>query len=294
MQKRYLFSIASTIVFLVLSCSKTDKISTVQNKQLNAKDFEIYGQVHNKQLHDVYVALASSKVATLNNVRTNGANSPINNSQALDTAESVLLGEVDTTTGISLLEKELARYSITSTFAGTPIMDSSHLYTAAVASSLTSSQTGLLDELYTVMDNINIDNNLSVTQSKIVAIENEVAGLNLTTNQQSIIYIATNVAKSSITYWNEEGPQWEQLQLPKPIRNSTIAQSPVRTNGFWYSVWGGIKQAAKGDVAGAVAGAVGAAAANLIVGPGTVAYGASIVSASAAGSAYEAVMYIIH
>jgi hypothetical protein len=42
-----------------------------------------------------------------------------------------------------------------------------------------------------------------------------------------------------------------------------------------------------------VVGAVGAAAANIIVGPGTVVYGAAIVSASAAGSAYEAVMYIL-
>ena len=295
MKRRHFFLITTVVVFLFSSCSKKDTINPVQNKQLNAKDFEIYGKAHNKQMHDVYLALSSSKSTALNiNVRStgiNGAMQMISVSQALSTSDSVLIYDLDNTPGVSTLEKELGTYSINSTFAGTPIMDDSHLYTTAVASNLTSSQIGLLDELEVVMDNIDTDNNLSVTESKIDAIENEVPGLNLTESQQSVLYIATNVAKSSISYWNDEGPLWEQL---KPTQNSVISQSPRATTfGFWRSIWGGIKQAAKGDVAGAVGGAVTCAAVNIIVGPGTLAYGASIVGASAGGSAYEAVMYCL-
>lgn len=136
---------------------------------------------------------------------------------------------------------------------------------------------------------VNIDNDLVITGNKITAIENKVPNLNFTEEQQSIIYIATNVARSSITYWNSEGPNWEKLNSPNAGSSISTLNAQVSTFGFWSSVWGGIKQAAKGDVAGAV----GAAAANIVVGPVTVAYGAAIVSASAAGSAYEAVMYIL-
>jgi hypothetical protein len=276
-----------------IACNKTTKMTIPQNKVLNAKDFQIYGSKHNQELSNVYNGLLNRQKSNLTNINTFGVDNVLNASQALDISQNIILNDLNNTPNISTLEKELGYYYVNNTFAGIPIMANTHLFTESIANNLTTSQITLLDELYSVIDNVNIDNDLVVTGNKITAIENKVPNLNLTEVQQSIIYIATNVARSSITYWNSEGPNWVKLNSPSVGTTIATLNAQVSTFGFWGSVWGGIKQAAKGDVAGAVGGAVGAAAANIIVGPGTVAYGAAIVSASAAGSAYEAVMYIL-
>jgi hypothetical protein len=45
-----------------------------------------------------------------------------------------------------------------------------------------------------------------------------------------------------------------------------------------------LKKIASDDVDGAIAGAVGAAAANIIIGPGTVAYGSAIITVGVGNS----------
>jgi hypothetical protein len=97
----------------------------------------------------------------------------------------------------------------------------------------------------------------------------------LTNEELSILYGAASTAKFSADYWSNNMDKWE-VHFDKT--NTTQAK------GFWSGVWDGIKHVAGADAEGAVAGAVGAAAANLIIGPGTVAYGAAIVTTGVANS----------
>lgn len=154
MKKNFLL-LAVTIMLGFIACNKTSKMIVPQNKVLNAKDFQIYGSKHNQELSNVYNGLLNRQKSNLPNVNTFGVNNVLYTSQALDISQNIILNDLNNTANISTLEKELGYYYVNNTFAGIPIMDKTHLYTASVANSLTTSQITLLDELYSVIDNVN-------------------------------------------------------------------------------------------------------------------------------------------
>jgi len=111
---------------------------------------------------------------------------------------------------------------------------------------------------------------------EIEDLESEIELEELTNNQLLVLYSATQTAKHSYIYWSENWDKW--LELDENSLKSAM------------SIGGDI---VKGDVAGAVGGAVGALAANIIIGPGQVAYGTAVITCGVAGSVGVAVYKLI-
>ena len=97
--------------------------------------------------------------------------------------------------------------------------------------------------------------------------------------EQSLVLSATEVGKQSAIYWSENLDAWDEAL------NGTENK---QTKG-WFS----FGDVVKADLGGAVSGAVGAAVLNVALGPGTVAYGAAILSTAATCSSYTAVVQIL-
>lgn len=128
------------------------------------------------------------------------------------------------------------------------------------------------------LDNISYNggNNLANFHRQVVALENNIdrdAALN--NKDLLVLYTATNVAKYSATYWAGNRDRWVNYGGTNPPPVAAKMGPGGRIGGM--------------DVAGAVGAAAGAAAVNIVIGPGQVAYGGAILGGAVAGSVGQAV-----
>lgn len=274
------FSLTIFAVLGILSaCKKDGKQSTELNEQLKAEDFAYIGKAHNQQLAVVYNALLKSKKpsGSITNSRLS-----MTENQALDIAEETIVDEVNLNTSLPSTIKTIAIDYVTNTFSGVPVMENNKLYTQALASSLPQSIISILDRIDLLL--VDADSSLVSLNTGLNAIEAEVPSLNLSLQHQGIVYSATNIARFTSQYWVENVNAWLELgQGNLGGRNSFIA----RTTGFW----GWLKSVGGGDVAGGVSAAAGAWVANVVIGPGTVAYGGAIITGAVGCSVYNAISY---
>ncbi|WP_461640446.1 hypothetical protein [Labilibaculum euxinus] len=120
----------------------------------------------------------------------------------------------------------------------------------------------------------NVDD-INTLIEKLDVIEESVKN-ELTTEEAQIVLIYLSVGRNSISYWNENFNNWENKL------------SGSKTKGWWDDVWRATKQIAMADAMTAAGTAITCFALNVVVGPGTVAYGSSIVLAAGGASAFEA------
>ena len=113
---------------------------------------------------------------------------------------------------------------------------------------------------------------------KISDLEVKISRSDLDNKNLVALYSATNIAKYSSAYWNEKNNivNWDLISNNSTIQNNTSA---LRVDPI-----------IAGDVAGGVGAAAGAWAVNVIVGPGTVAYGTAIIAGTVAGSVRAAIL----
>lgn len=160
-----------------------------------------------------------------------------------------------------------------------PIIDEGKLYNSATAATLTQSQLNILDQLNIVLTDD--DEDIASLQNRISVIESQIPSLNLSEQDQTELYITTNTARYSLSYWNENYYNWVQI-INSGTQLNGKSKSPKTLNYSW-------KRVGKGDLAGAAAWGVGA----LFGGPVTwSAFGISVGGWAAGCSAYEAVMQL--
>ena len=258
-------------ILLSLSSCKKGNLENVKNKQLNATDFKIVGIEHNKALENVYQTLKSSKSGSAN-FRTTF----LTLDYALMLSEQTTIDYVNSS-DFSSESTQLAIELINNIYDHMPLMTDNGLYTSVIANSLNAAQIQILDQLNVVMSDD--DYSLPSLQNRINNIESQVPSLNLTEEQQIIIYSATSVAKYTLEYWNVNFDEWVAL-------NSNI-------NGRMASRPFNWKQVGKNDIAGAVAGAAATGIARLFGPIGWTIWGGAILGGAVGGSAYDAVMQLL-
>lgn len=143
---------------------------------------------------------------------------------------------------------------------------------------LTDSEKRYLDKLF----NIVIDNKLSATdiKRKVKSLESEInADKSLNNTQLATLYSATNTAKFSVEYWEENTEKWIILGGGNPAVTTTACCGD------------GVAAA---DVGGAVGAAVSTWMANAAPGAGQIAYGGAIVGGAAAASVGKAIENLLN
>ncbi|MBS1578209.1 MAG: hypothetical protein JST29_01045 [Bacteroidetes bacterium] len=283
------------VVFFVflfsISCNK--KIDTQKEKiiELKVKDFVSFGESHNKQLSEMFSELRKMKNGNLN-VSTYSINYSLSNDEYLNLAESIAIDNIQNNSDPIQEFKNIAKFNVNNVFAGQQYYTNSVLYTNNLPAQMSTNGISYLTILNTIIEEIDIDANINITQNRIISLEQNIESSNLSNSEKTTLFITTSIAKSSTMYWYQEKDEWSSF-FQNTAHNNIAINSANQTFGFWSSAWGCVKACAKGDVAGALAGAGAAAAANVIIGPGTAAYGASIVSWGAGCSIYEGVRYFL-
>lgn len=253
------------------SCKKTNS-EIALNKQLSPKDFAIAGIEHNKILESVYQALKAKNKNDRSGHRTSYASLD----DALMISEQIIIDDVDSY-NYSNESEQLAHLLIDNIYNNIPVMSDGNLYNAQVASNLSSDQIQMIDELNVVMSDD--DYSLASLQSRINNIESQVPALNLTEDQQSVVYSATSIAKYTLEYWNANFDNWVAL-------NTNLGGRVNRSLGFSW------KQVGKNDVAGGIGGAVATGIARFFGPVGWGVWGAGILGGAAGASAYDAIMQL--
>lgn len=268
---KYIFALLVAFLGILYACKRNNLEVTETHKQFKPENFAQIGKDHNAKLDAVYKAL-------VNKLSSKGVGSKFTESmtreQALEIGEQTILDDINLQTSLPIAIRDSAINLVSRTFDGVPLMENDKIYTQALANELSVPAKSILDRLGTLIKGP--DSALAVINNDISLLEAEAQTLNLTEYEQLIVYSATNVARYSCAYWVENADLWEQLTQANPLSRS---------------FWGWLKSVAVGDVAGGAAGAAGAWATNVVVGPGTVAYGGAIAAGAAGGSVYNAIAY---
>lgn len=265
-----------TLTSLLISCDKTALTSQENiNQKLNPKEFNIIGEQHNKGLEFVYNRLSTNLInqGKLKITKTNSRATILQN--ILDEAEQYCAEYVDE---YSIIHNDPTAYIAhlynTQVFDGKAVISSTgNLYSDDISDKLVISQKNLLNELNTVMSDD--DYNLSSLNSRIDNIEMRIQSLNLTVDEQLVLYSATSVARHTLEYWNVNLEKWQ---------TSLGDLEVVRTSGYnWKSI-------GKHDVAGAVSVAYSMSWANMFGPISTSAWIIGIGGGAIGASTYEAIM----
>ena len=217
-----------TLTSLLISCDKTALTSQENiNQKLNPKEFNIIGEQHNKGLEFVYNRLSTNLInqGKLKITKTNSRATILQN--ILDEAEQYCAEYVDE---YSIIHNDPTAYIAhlynTQVFDGKAVISSTgNLYSDDISDKLVISQKDLLNELNTVMSDD--DYNLSSLNSRIDNIEIRIQSLNLTVDEQLVLYSATSVARHTLEYWNVNLEKWQ---------TSLGDLEVVRTSGYNWKV----------------------------------------------------------
>ena len=272
MKKEYsLYLLPFLIVCLLFfsgSCAKEQAKSN--HPQLDPAQFEQIGIEHNKALGTVYHALYAYK-----HQPSNLKPMEYTLQGALDVSETTVLGYLEENQEFSEESQQLAVGLVQNIYDHEPVAENNNLYTAATAAGLTPPLLQALDALNVVLSDE--DHSLSSLQARISQIEATVPALNLTIEEQGLIYSAAAVGRHTLEYWNVNYENWLALNGGTGSKTGKVFS------------W---KQAGKHDVAGAVAGAVTTGVLRLFGPVGWSVWGAAILGGAAGASAYDAIIQL--
>lgn len=283
MRKIKLFSFLTVVLgFAILSC--TNESLEMDNYPIsdviNAENIEFIGIEHNIMLDETYEFLKkqSSKKSYKNK----------SSKSKKEDLEDFLISRVKANRKYSDYSNEMEIKSVKNLFREKITFSKSSIYSKKTSSSLSDKEKEYLDSLYEILEKIDFtkDNNIEKSISKLEKIiENNI---DLSDEQLITLFSATQTAKYSYKYWKKNWKKWADLSSNDSsislkqltLMNKANAEDDGHNGcSCEYAV-----DIVSSDVEGAVYGAVGAAAANIIVGPGTVAYGGAIVGSGAAFS----------
>lgn len=165
--------------------------------------------------------------------------------------------------------KEAGVQNINDFFDAPAPLDFDNFYSSSLASDWLSPQDKMyLDNLFSLVSIEGIAaSDLSV---EIGVLESTIsADLSLTNDDLFVLFAATQIARHSYDYWENNRNKWEDAGHP----------AALMTGG----------DLAKGDIAGGVGAGVGAVVVNVVPGAGQVAYGGAILGGAVAGTAAVAV-----
>lgn len=282
-----LIFVASLIIY---SCSteNSDIDRNIETGIIKAKSVEFFGIEHNKMLEEAYQFLENqSKNESLKNK---------SNKIKKQNLEDFLISIVETDGKYSESVKQKGIENIRNVF-NQKLTLSKVLNTHKSKSSISNIEETYLKKLEEIIDKVdfNLENGIS---DKIIDLEKEIENDETLKNEQLLVlFSATQTAKYSYTYWKENWEKWVALQeIPNKVlkHNNAFSKNDEEcTDGHCGCNCEDAKDIVKADVAGAAGAAVGAAAANIVVGPGTVAYGGAIVAGGVGNSVVEGVKKLL-
>lgn len=230
--------------------------------RFTSEDWEFVGKQHNIELDDVYNYIKN--------------NPDIQRKGIIEHIKTYMIDKVNNSSEPVNVKKQ-AEINITKNAYAFGTLK--NLYPDdKTAKYLTDSEKRYLDKLF----NIVIDNKLSATdiKRKVKSLESEInADKSLNNTQLATLYSATNTAKFSVEYWEENTEKWIILGGGNPAVTTTACCGD------------GVAAA---DVGGAVGAAVSTWMANAVPGAGQIAYGGAILGGAAAASAGKAIENLIN
>ncbi len=277
------YCIVVLFLSVFISCSSENEIN--ENK-FTAKDFEFVGIEHNKILEETFKILKDEK-----NILK--AKKGQNKNQFKD----VLIRAVSNEYKNDKTKEDFAISGVhkffktekTNSFSKTG--DEVNSFENEVSSLSLSEQNYMnqLGEIMKDMDSPNVDKREIIND--IIELEVKIGNdSDLDNEQLQVLYSATQTSKYSFSYWQENANEWV-ISLEDHDIDHTISFSSKNSKRSFCRCGRPAKfneavgDVASADVAGAIGGAVGAAAVNVIVGPGQLAYGTAIVGTAATASA---------
>lgn len=243
---KFLLSLMA-IVFMSISINAQERFTS--------SDWEFVGKQHNEQLEDVYNYIKNNP-----SIRKKGIIEDITKYMIDKVNKSSESKGVKEQTVINIEKNAYAFGTLKNLYPD-----------AALAKSLSAIEKQYLDDLFSIV----IDDKLSASniQSKVERLESEIDNnTSLNNTQLATLYSATNTAKFSAEYWENNTEKWAILG-----GNANRATSCCMD---------GVLGA---DAGGAVTAALATWAVNAAPGAGQVAYGTAIVGGAASASLGKAV-----
>lgn len=254
-------------VSLFISCSNdTENLEESQTgavpknsiARAKAPDFEYLGIEHNKILDDFY-----------NDVVQNNISSNSMKQHTYNFIEDAVSGYNSTAEDKNLVPTVLEDFV-------NNINDFSRSFYKKqdYENNISSELKSYLDDLHTHVYDSNA--NVATTINNISLLESDAeSNLRLNNTDLAILFSATNTARYTLLYWENNIDKWysHAVNIPKDF-------------------WGDMRDVGGADVGGAIGGAVYAAAVNAIPGAGQAAYGSTIIASAAGASAATAAVKI--
>lgn len=316
-----------TLLCLLLICSTIYACKKDRNDQkLTAETFKSAGLEHNKNLDKMLAALMTAKKEnrlqlTKDRLLTRQNSFTLTNLKQENGSlkeRLLMVQNQDNVSPIDVVEGETKQYVIdqqldqyltnslisytTQVFDGVPLYDDEHLYTSATASNYSNNEKNILAKLNEVVSDD--DENLASCVQRIHNIENEVSSLGLSNEEAAKLYISTNTAINSLTYWHDNAQDWINVlsnrssgDIPtvEVLKDGPKLSRLMRADGNKPKQGFSWKKVGKGDIAGAGAGVVAFGGAALFGGPVSwAAFGASVGGWAAGCSAYEAITQLLN
>lgn len=238
---KFLLSLMA-IVFMSISINAQERFTS--------SDWEFVGKQHNEQLEDVYNFIKNNP-----DIRKKGI---------IEDIKKYMIDKVNKSSDSKNVKELTVKNIKRNAYAFGTLKN---LYPdATLAKSLTAVEKQFLDDLFIIV----VDDKLSAADIKIKVekLESEInAEKSLSNTQLATLFSATNTAKFSAEYWENNTGKWMNLG--------------GGTNKVSSCCMDGVLGA---DAAGAVTAALGAWAVNVAPGVGQVAYGSAIIGGGAIAS----------
>lgn len=253
-------------VAFLASCSKEKTVDadlrTKSGSGITASDLQFAGVQHNQMLQAMFHAFESGDVSSSN------AKTFIVDFLQQEIADPVY-GYTDDPNSLDLARQTIAEVMDGGYYTNTM----NNLYPdPAVESYLSPEERMYLDNLYDIVydDGRTVQEKINDISALEVIIEDDHS---FTAEQHITLFSATNVAKASLQYWEDNLDAWVSLGADRS-----------------FKTMGPAGNIAGADVGGAVGGAAGAWVVNVVPGAGQVAYGGAILGGAVAGSVGAGVM----
>ncbi|WP_299683538.1 hypothetical protein [uncultured Tenacibaculum sp.] len=282
---RNLFNYCIAILFLnvFISCSNESEIN--ENK-FTAKDFEFVGIEHNKILEETFKILKEEKSMLKAKKRQNE-----------NQFKDVLIRATSNVYKNDKIKKDFAISGVHNFFkieepnSFSKRRNDVDSFENTISSLSLSEQNYMnqLGEIMKEMDSPDLEKNEIIND--IIELEVKIGNdSNLNNEQLQVLYSATQTSKYSFSYWKENANDWvislEDHDIDHTISfSSKNRKRPICRCGRPAKFIEAVGDVSSADAAGAIGGAVGAAAVNVVIGPGQVAYGSAIVGTAATASA---------
>lgn len=266
-------SFLTLIGLLFVACEKENIVEAEDHKantrtgeyRISPEELAYVGEQHNAQLDALYDAYVADGVGE---------------AEFLDYTHTYLLDEIVADGSMYPELAEIANENVNNFFEN-PIPDSYPSLYSGLEGDLTIGQMAYLDDLYAILSTESITvEALNVEVSDLEATIS--ADMTMTNDHLFVLFSATQMAKHSYEYWMNEGDKWNDLG------GEELPEAEAKSAG---EVAGDIATA---DVATAAGAAVVAVGTNIIVGPGTVAYGTAIIGGAVGGSVASGVKKFIN